>query len=118
MTNSVSFTLPYPPSANRYWRSYRGRVVKSEEARAYQREAGWIAKASGFDCTKSDVAITVKVYRPQKSGDLDNFLKVTLDSLKGIIYDDDKQVKVIHAERYDDKHNPRVDLLIEVVKGE
>ena len=115
MTNSVSFTLPYPPSANRYWRSYRGRVVKSEEARAYQQEAGWIAKASGFDCTKSDVAITVKVYRPQKSGDLDNFLKVTLDSLKGIIYDDDKQVKVIHAERYDDKKNPRVDLLIEVV---
>ena len=115
MTNSVSFTLPYPPSANRYWRSYRGRVVKSEEARAYQQEAGWIAKASGFDCTKSDVAITVKVYRPQKSGDLDNFLKVTLDSLKGIIYDDDKQVKVIHAERYDDKHNPRVDLLIEIV---
>ena len=115
MTNSVSFTLPYPPSANRYWRSYRGRVVKSEEARAYQQEAGWIAKASGFDCTKSDVAITVKVYRPQKSGDLDNFLKVTLDSLKGIIYDDDDQITVIHAERYDDKKNPRVDLFIEVV---
>ena len=115
MTNSVSFTLPYPPSANRYWRSYRGRVVKSEEARAYQQEAGWIAKASGFDCTAGNVALTLRVYRPQKRGDLDNTLKILVDSMKGIIYHDDEQVTVIHAERYDDKKNPRVDLLIEVV---
>jgi Holliday junction resolvase RusA-like endonuclease len=55
------------------------------------------------------------VYRPQKRGDLDNTLKILVDSMKGIIYHDDEQVTVIHAERYDDKKNPRVDLLIEVV---
>lgn len=110
---TVSITLPYPPSANRYWRSYRGRVVKSEEARAYQQEAGWIAKASGFQCTSGDVAVTLRVYRPQRRGDLDNTLKVMLDSLNGIIYEDDDQVSVIHAERYEDKKNPRVDVFVE-----
>ena len=52
MTNSVSFTLPYPPSANRYWRSYRGRVVKSEEARRYS-ELKFLAAAgqiSDLEC--------------------------------------------------------------------
>ena len=113
MSNSILITLPYPPSANRYWRSYRGRVVKSEEARAYQQKAGWIAKTSGFDCTSNNVSLTLRVYRPAKRGDLDNTLKILVDSLKGIIYQDDEQVTIIHAERYDDKHNPRVDLLVE-----
>lgn len=115
MSNSISLTLPYPPSANRYWRNMRGRMVKSEEARAYQQQAGWIAKSSGFDCTDRDVAITLRIYRPRKRGDLDNAIKVILDSLNGIIYSDDDQVTVIHAERYDDKANPRVDLFVEEV---
>jgi crossover junction endodeoxyribonuclease RusA len=114
-TDYVSITLPYPPSANRYWRSYRGRVVKSAEAKAYQQEAGWIAKLSGFDCTTRNVSITLRVYRPRKTGDLDNSLKILIDSMKGIIYEDDEQVVVIHAERYEDKNNPRVDLLVEFV---
>lgn len=114
--NSVSLVLPYPPSANRYWRNVNGRMVKSEEARRYQTKAGWIAKASGFDCTSGDVAVTLRVYRPQRRGDLDNSVKVLLDSLKGIIYEDDNQVAVIHAERYDDKNNPRVDVLVEEIR--
>lgn len=113
--NSVSLTLPYPPSANRYWRSVRGRVIKSSDAKAYQIEAGWIAKAAGFDCTDKPVAITLRVYRPAKRGDLDNSLKVLIDSLKGIIFSDDDQVAVIHAERYEDKHNPRVDVYVEEI---
>ncbi len=115
MSNSVTFTLPYPPSANRYWRNVRGMVIKSEEARNYQTEAGWLAKQSGFDCTNQPVSVTMYVYRPQKRGDLDNSIKVLLDSLKGIIYTDDDQVVSIHAERYDDKRNPRVEVLIEEV---
>lgn len=113
--NSVSLVLPYPPSANRYWRNVNGRMVKSEEARSYQIKAGNLAKLAGFDCTSQPVAVTMRVYRPRRSGDLDNSLKVMIDSLKGIIFDDDEQVICIHAERYDDKKNPRVEMFIEEV---
>ena len=34
---SYTFTLAYPPSANRYWRRYRTCMVVSDEARTYKR---------------------------------------------------------------------------------
>ena len=30
--------MPYPPSVNHYWRSYRGRVVLSAEGRAFREQ--------------------------------------------------------------------------------
>lgn len=107
-------TLPYPPSANRYWRSFRGRVVKSKEARTYQAEAGWIAKAQGANITDKPVSLSLRFFRPRRSGDLDNRLKVAIDSLNGVVYEDDKQVVELHAYLGDDKDNPRVE--IEVVE--
>lgn len=106
-------TLPYPPSANRYWRHFRGKVVKSDEARAYQTEAGWLAKAGGVRIVDGDLVLTLRFYRPRKAGDLDNRIKVTLDSLNGVAYKDDAQVKELHAYLYDDKDNPRVEVHIE-----
>ena len=55
-----------------------------------------------------DVAIRFRVFRARRAGDLDNYEKVLLDALKGILYDDDLAVVEIHAIRDDDKHNPRV----------
>ncbi len=34
----MRLVLPYPPSVNHYWRSYRGRVVLSAEGRAYRED--------------------------------------------------------------------------------
>lgn len=106
----MTITLPYPISANRYWRMWQGRMVVSTEARNYKEQAGWIAKGAGVDMITGDVALTVKVFRPQKRGDLDNTLKVLIDSLKGVIFKDDNQVTEIHAYLDDDKHNPRVEV--------
>ena len=106
----IALTLPYPPSANRYWRNYRGVTVKSDEARIYQNHAGWLAKTAGYEMLTCDVEVTLRVYRPRKAGDLDNRIKVMLDTLRGIIYVDDEQVIKIVAERFDDKGNPRVEL--------
>lgn len=115
----VTITLPYPPSSNRYWRNYRGVMVKSEQARQYQEQAGWIAKAKGLQPLVGDIDVRIDVYRPAKRGDLDNTLKVILDSLNGIAYQDDSQIVSIHAQRFDDKQNPRVELTISscIVQG-
>jgi len=106
------FVLPLPPSANRYWRMVNGHMTVSAEAKAYKTSAGWAAKVAGIDVLDGPVAVTLRVYRAQKSGDLDNRIKVILDSLKGIAWEDDSQVTELHAYRYDDKTNPRVEVEI------
>ena len=107
---SVCITLPYPPSANRYWRTFRGRTTVSEEAKDYKSAAKQIALLSGASVHKCAVAVTIRIYRPRKSGDLDNRIKVLLDSMNGILYDDDKRIVEIHAYRYEDKSNPRAEI--------
>lgn len=108
----INLTLPYPPSANRYWRQWQGRTVVSAEARQYKEEVGWLVKAATSEWLTGPVALHVKVYRPQKRGDLDNCLKILLDSLKGVLFADDDQVVEIHAYRGDDKSNPRAEVKV------
>lgn len=108
----MNLSLPIPPSANRYWRTYRGATVVSAEAKAYKTEVGWLAKAIIREPLTCPVAVTLHVYRPAKRGDLDNYSKVLLDSLNGIAYEDDAQIVEIHAYRHDDKTNPRVEITI------
>lgn len=109
----MRFVLPMPPSANRYWRNYRGVVVVSEEARAYKAGVGESAKEQGAFVLSCPVAVYVDVYRSRKAGDLDNRLKVVLDALKGVAFEDDKQVVEIHARRFDDAKNGRIEITIE-----
>jgi crossover junction endodeoxyribonuclease RusA len=109
----MTVVLPYPPSANRYWRNWRGRMVVSKEARDFKAQVK--ALAAGTKPLEGDVCVYLDIFRPQKSGDLDNFIKVTLDALKGIAFEDDRQVVYIEASRWDDKKNPRV--VATVTKG-
>jgi crossover junction endodeoxyribonuclease RusA len=107
----MTITLPVPVSANRYWRNFRGRMVVSQDARAYKEQVAWVAKAAGMnEPLLGDVFVTMRVYRPAKRGDLDNYTKVLMDSLNGVAYADDSQIVRIVAERYDDKRNPRVEV--------
>ena len=109
---TIRLTLPPPISANRYWRTFRNRTVVSAEAKTYKTAVGWIARAAIDEPLTGDVAVTLPVYRKAKRGDLDNYNKVLLDSLSGIAYTDDSQVTELHAYRFDDKHNPRVEVEI------
>lgn len=113
---SVSLTLPYPPSTNRYYRNVGGHMVLSAEGRAYKKAVADAALVAGvrtpFD---GSVGVAVSVYRPQKSGDLDGRLKGLLDSLQGALYLNDSQVVEIHAYRYDDRANPRAVVCVTAV---
>ena len=73
-----TFTIPYPPSANRYWRMARGHIHKSNEARAYQNMAALTARIAGVKPLDGFVGVTIEVFRPAKRGDLDNLIKVLL----------------------------------------
>lgn len=111
----TSATLPFPPSTNRYWRNFRGHMVVSKEAREYKAVVAGIFLQQSMDGGLNDsdeIVIDLVVYRPEKRRDLDNCVKILLDSMQGFVYKDDKQIVEIHAYREDDKHNPRVEVAI------
>lgn len=102
----VRLKLPYPVSANRYWRIWRNKAVRSAEATAYKSVVRRIAQEAGVMPSEGSVAVCLRLIpKANKDGganktviDLDNALKVTLDALQGIIYENDKQVRRIVAE--------------------
>jgi len=111
-------TLPFPPSANRYWRFPRGLgyPLVSAEARQYKREAALEAVRQGMTPLDGHVQVRIYAYRPSKRGDLDNMIKVVLDSLKGIAWRDDDQIVFLTAARLEGKANPRLE--IEVMEAD
>ncbi len=119
MTNVIEFTLPTPPSANRYWRNVNGHMTKSKEAKDYIELAGWKVLAqvetgvlSALCEGGKPLSVSLRWYRPAKRGDLDNSLKVALDALSGLVYKDDKVIVHIEAFRFEDKKNPRLEVTV------
>lgn len=99
--------LPYPVSANRYWRNFGGRMVVSQEATAYKVRVGRILCMTGRRRIESaPVAVALRLHpRSTKTGaaskarmDLDNAIKVALDALNGIAWLDDRQVVKLTCE--------------------
>jgi len=135
----IELTLPYPVSANVYWRSFvprghsRATVTLSDEAKAYKAMVGRLVRAAGvMRPIAGRVAITVRLYpaRPQdwarrarkdpagwdddvRCIDLDNANKVLLDSLKGWAIEDDRWVRRIVSERMEPDGEARVVVTIE-----
>ena len=96
----TTLTLPHPVSANRYWRVYRNRVIRSPEANDYRRAV--IRAATRARIVPTDRPVIVRMtYHPRmnKNGsadkrrlDVTNTVKVAEDALQGLAYHDDKQV--------------------------
>lgn len=107
--------LPYPPSGNRYWRHVGARVVVSKEAREYRKKVAQLLV--GAQPLDGDVGVAVLVYRPARRGDLDNTLKVLLDSVRGFAYADDSQIVSIQAQRFDGIGEPGVKFIVKPAAG-
>ena len=104
----MQIDLPYPPSSNRYWRNFRGRMVVSEEAQSYKKSVGLIANVAGLHPVDGELCVTLHIRRPAKRRDLDNHVKVLFDSLQGYAYNNDSQIRELHITMADDKRNPGV----------
>lgn len=108
------FTLPYPVSANRYWRPVRIgahiTIVPTKEAKQYKKAVAWLLRSQGVrDVLPGRMTVHLRLYpkrpldyrtRMRKHGDLwddtvqrldlDNARKVVYDALKDIAIADDK----------------------------
>lgn len=108
----MRITLDMPPSSNRYWRVGDGHIYRSQEATAYKHYVGLLCNTAAIEPLDGELRVTLRFYRPAKRGDLDNRIKITLDALQGHAYHNDSQVAEIHAIRFDDRDNPRVEVEI------
>lgn len=115
LREAIKLTLPYPPSANRYWRVAKNRIYRSSEANAYIEQVQSLCNLENVEPMEGNIAVTLEVYRPRQSGDLDNRAKICLDAIQSYAYHNDNQIVEIHATRHDDKRNPRIELTIEEV---
>lgn len=114
----ITLVLPYPLSANRYWRSFvprglsRAVVTISDEAKAYKEQVAWIVRQAGItEPILGRVRVDIQLYpqRPQdwqkrvkanplnwdddvRCIDLDNARKVLYDALKGTAFVDDDRI--------------------------
>ena len=121
----IELTLPYPISANRYWRTYLPRgcsapvTTVSPEAKSYQDRVRRIAREAGVHRPfYGRVAVSYVLYpkRPldwrkrQRANparwddsvqcmDLDNAQKVLFDAMEGIVYENDGLIRRILGER-------------------
>lgn len=132
-TQRVTLVLPYPVSANRYWRPVRiGNhitIVPTKEAKAYKKDVELLAIQAGIrKPIVGRVGVLLELYpqRPQdwakrarkdpdlwddsvQCMDLGNCEKVVGDALNGIVWTDDKKIwQMDKRRRTPDEHGARL----------
>lgn len=97
--------LPYPISANRYWRHYKGMTIRSAEAMKFIRDVKLIAMAEKAQKIDGPVELNI-IFHPRLTRrgqaslirqDLSNTIKVTEDALQGVAYSNDNQIVSLNA---------------------
>lgn len=66
---------------------------------------------------EEDIEMDVSLYFPdRRRRDVDNYHKLSLDSLEEIVYKNDVQIVKMTIEKFIDKKNPRIEIIINKLK--
>lgn len=122
MHSDVRVRLPWPPSVNNLYRSFKGRNILSKPVRAWKGEANASIMMQRPQKMKGPVALTLFLTPPNKrKRDADNYLKIVLDALTDmqVIEDDNNTiVKTITITWLSsDKNNASVQVYIRNIPG-
>ena len=93
--------LPYPPSANRYLRHTSRGSYRTGEANLFRAIVVERVRVTGLRLMKGPVGMIAELHPKLTKGgkvsktcmDLDNAVKVLCDSLQGVLYLNDRQIK-------------------------
>lgn len=120
----LAFTLPLGVSVNvMYIVTSRG-VRLTEAAKKFKRDATTIARIAGnragwqMKAANTPLFLHMKIYFPNdKRCDISNFVKVAEDSIADALGFDDRYIHKLLVERAGiDKHNPRCEVVLEVLR--
>ncbi len=112
MTQFIAFIPVRPTPKGRPRMTRHGHAFTPKKTKDAEKELRFFLRALKPPKYKGAVSLTLKFHliRPASSkriqpvvrSDIDNYAKLCLDAFNGILYDDDCQVIVLHAEkRYD-----------------
>lgn len=109
-------TLPFPPSLNRMWRTFRGRMLLSRDGRLYRASAvSATLQSQPLVYGAHPVEIDIRAWLPDnRRRDADNLLKAPLDALvaSGVIEDDSQVVSLSIRKAGVDRRNPRLEVTV------
>jgi len=114
---NIKLTVPGNPiSVNHYLGNFvQGKRVvrfKTKKAKDYQKLIESLYEHKTLTKDKQ-LKVNIKLYFGDKRRrDIDNYNKTILDSMEGIVYEDDCQIKKLVVEKFVDKDNPRVEITI------
>jgi len=103
----IEFTVPGRPKPKQRPRMGKGgNVYTPKETRMYELKVGWYALKAmqGHLKLTGPVGVEVKLYvKDKRAGDIDNLAKAIMDGMLGVVYNDDRQVRVLRISRHQDK---------------
>ncbi len=85
------------------------------KGKSIKEDLGWQAKQQWKGKPlDGDVSIAIDLYFGTKRRcDWDNFHKLSMDALTGIVWEDDSQIQMAIVNKHYDKENPRIEIDIE-----
>jgi Endodeoxyribonuclease RusA len=89
------------------------RLIKSEKALTYS-EAFKLQTKPLQTLMSGDLKVTMVIYYASRRPDLDESL--ILDLLQGVVYENDRQVKIKHIYWALDRENPRAHIIVDKIK--
>lgn len=112
--NPVRFCLAWPPSANHMWKKARNGVLYlTPEAVQYKKLAAYAYYNEHLPYLEGLIAVRMYIFRPDlRRRDIENFMKVPLDALKTVAFEDDSQIAELHVYRQLDRKNPRIEVAL------
>lgn len=115
--NNIRYEMPFlPPSVNSCYRSYGKKVVKSVKLKEFEQLILQFFDSHQEDVNMIDgkIKLTVTFHlKGSRSIDLDNLLKALLDGLEGVLFENDKMIHEIHAEKINNRDSPKTIILLE-----
>ena len=60
-----------------------------------------------------ELQVDIRLYfETKRKADWDNFHKISMDALQGIVFENDSQIKIARVEKFYDKENPRIEIYL------
>lgn len=120
-TAPTTIELPWPPSVNHYWRTWKGRTLISREGRDYRQvvlRLLLVHKAPKFG--QQRIRLDIEACPPDRHRrDLSNTLKATEDALEAAgVYEDDEQIDDLRIRRGEVVKGGRLRIHIESLEAD
>ena len=115
----IVLSLPFPPSMNTYWRTFRGMTVLSKQGREFKAAvADYVVEYRVPKLGDSKLRVSMVLFpRDKRKIDIDNRIKAVLDALQDAgVFNDDFQVDELSIVRGKTIKGGAIRVLIEQIE--